>query len=407
MNCRHCGTSLKHTLLDLGASPPSNAYLSVDELNQPELYYPLRVKVCTCCWLVQTEDFTKAENLFSESYAYFSSTSSSWLKHAAQYTHDMLTKLSLDTSSLVIEIACNDGYLLKNFIPASIPCLGIEPTHSTASAAEQLGIPVIRKFFTEELGQELASQGKRADLVIGNNVYAHVPDINNFTKGLKAILKPQGTITLEFPHVLELLDKNQFDTIYHEHFSYFSLYTVHRIFKKFSLRIWHVEQLSTHGGSLRVFACHANDPRKNNQSVTDILVKETNWGLHDINMYKNFQLRANQVKNDLLLFLIKQKKNKKKIIGYGAAAKGNTLLNYSGIKSDLLPFVSDAAPSKQGKFLPGSRIPILAPSTLIEYNPDYVLILPWNLASEIQEQFIELSEQGTQFITVVPRLNII
>ncbi len=407
MNCRHCGTPLAHTFLDLGSAPPSNAYLSADDLNRPELYYPLKVKVCDHCWLVQTENYAQVEELFHPDYAYFSSTSSSWLRHAAQYSQDMIARLDLGKESLVIEVACNDGYLLKNFVVANIPCLGIEPTVSTASAAEQLGIPVLREFFSEQLGKQLMAQGKQADLIVGNNVYAHVPDINDFTRGLKAALKPGGTITLESPHLLRLIKHNQFDTIYHEHFSYLSLGTISRIFQTAGLRIWHVEQFATHGGSLRVFGCHGDDQRENTSAVKNLLAEEVQCGLQVIDAYQGFQDRTDRVKNDLLAFLIEQKKAGKKVAGYGAAAKGNTLLNYAGVKPDLLPFVSDAATSKQGKFMPGSRIPILAPSALAEYNPDFVLILPWNIAQEIRGQLSGLSVRGTEFVSAVPSLEIV
>lgn len=407
MNCRHCGTPLTHTFLDLGSAPPSNAYLSADDLNRPELHYPLKVKVCDHCWLVQTEDYAQADELFNPDYAYFSSTSKGWLQHAAQYAENIIARLKLSKDSLVIEIACNDGYLLKNFVAADIPCLGIEPTASTASAAERLGIPMLREFFSEQLGTHLTAQGRQADLIIGNNVYAHVPDINDFTRGLKALLKPGGTITLEFPHLMRLLEQNQFDTIYHEHFSYLSLHTVSRIFQTAGLRIWHVEQLSTHGGSLRVFGCHSDDQRENTSAVEELLAEEMQYGSQSINAYQGFQTRADRVKNDLLAFLIEQKKAGKKVAGYGAAAKGNTLLNYAGVKPDLLPFVSDAAISKQGKFMPGSRIPIIAPSALAEYNPHFVLILPWNIAQEIRGQLAELAGSGIKFVTAVPSLEIV
>ncbi|WP_417911586.1 methyltransferase domain-containing protein [Candidatus Electronema sp. TJ] len=406
MNCRHCGTPLTRTFLDLGTAPPSNAYLSKNDLNRPELHYPLKVMICNRCWLAQTVDYTQADELFRSDYAYFSSTSTSWLRHAEQYAQDMISRLNLGRDNLVIEIACNDGYLLKNFVAAEIPCLGIEPTASTASAAKQLGIPVLCEFFSEQFGKRLAAQGRQADLLIGNNVYAHVPDINDFTRGLKAVLRPGGTITLEFPHLLRLLEQTQFDTVYHEHFSYFSLNTVSRIFQAAGLRIWEVEQLATHGGSLRVFGCHDDDPCEVAPAVADLLAEEIRRGLQTVEVYENFQARADAAKDDLLTFLIAQKKAGKKVAGYGAAAKGNTLLNYAGIKPDLLPFVSDAAPSKQGKFLPGSRIPILAPFALAEYNPDVVLILPWNLAQEIRGQLAGLPERGTRFVTAVPRLEI-
>lgn len=383
MKCRHCASLVKQNFLDLGFAPPSNAYLTAEQLNQPEKCYPLRVLVCESCWLVQTEDFASADELFSNEYAYFSSTSTGWLAHAKTYCDDITKRLSLTSKSLVIELASNDGYLLKNFVAAQIPCLGIEPTASTAAAAEALGIPVLREFFGEELAISLASQGKKADLIIGNNVYAHVPDINDFTRGLAATLKPTGTITLEFPHLLQLIGNAQFDTIYHEHFSYFSLSTVVKIFAANSLRVYDIDELPTHGGSLRVYGGHDDDKRLVTERVGSMLERERRAGLQIVETYENFQDVANRVKNDLLDFLIQEKRKGRTVIGYGAAAKGNTLLNYAGVKPDLLPFICDAAPSKQGKFMPGSHIPIVAPDVLIKGRVDSVLILPWNIASEV------------------------
>tara|TARA_B100001093_G_scaffold289452_1_gene276451 strand:+ start:276 stop:1496 length:1221 start_codon:yes stop_codon:yes gene_type:complete len=404
MNCRHCETYLHHTFLDLGFAPPSNAYLNLDDLNRPELYFPLRIKVCNNCWLVQTEDFSSPEKLFTPDYAYFSSTSESWVKHAEKYSKKIITELDLDQKSFVIEIASNDGYLLKNFVAARIPCLGIEPTDGTADAAEKLGVPVLREFFGEKVAEKLASEGKNADLITGNNVYAHVPDINDFTKGLKALLKPSGTITLEFPHLLRLIEKTQFDTIYHEHFSYLSLYTVHRIFSLAGLRIWNVEELNTHGGSLRVYGCNDDDPRRTEKAVDVILQEERNYGLQQLAVYREFQPFADKIKDNLISFLIEQKRNGKLVAAYGAAAKGNTILNYAGVKPDLLPFVCDAAKEKQGKFMPGSHLPIVSPERLWETNPDYVLILPWNIASEVKEQLRGLAQKGSTFLTAVPDL---
>lgn len=405
MDCRHCATPLNHTFLDLGFAPPSNAYLTAVDLTRPEKYYPLKVKVCHQCWLVQTEDYAQADELFSADYAYFSSTSSGWLAHAAQYAQEMIAQLGLNHNSHVIEVASNDGYLLKNFVAANIPCLGIEPTSSTAAAAEQLGIPVLREFFGEALGKRLAAQGKQADLIAGNNVYAHVPDINDFTRGLKAALKPGGTITLEFPHLMQLLEHTQFDTVYHEHFSYLSLFTVSRIFQTAGLRVCHVEQLTTHGGSLRVFGCHADDARVTTPAVAALLAEEAARGLQSLATYNSFQARANRVKDELLAFLIEQKRAGRKVAAYGAAAKGNTLLNYAGIKPYLLPFVCDAAAAKQGKFMPGSHIPILPPSAMRDEKPDYVLILPWNIAAEVQQQLSFVSNWGGQFAVAVPTLS--
>jgi 2-polyprenyl-3-methyl-5-hydroxy-6-metoxy-1,4-benzoquinol methylase len=404
MNCRHCKTFLKHTFLDLGFAPLSNAYLSKEDLNRPEIYFPLKIKVCDQCWLAQTEDYAQVDELFSHDYAYFSSTSSSWLNHARQYAEKMITELGLNNQSFVIEVASNDGYLLRNFLATGIPCLGIEPTDSTATAAEQLGISVMRKFFGEALGKQLAKKGQQADLIVGNNVFAHVPDINDFTHGLKAALKPGGTITLEFPHLMSLIEQAQFDTVYHEHFSYLSLYTVCRIFSTAGLRIFNVEELSTHGGSLRVYGSHQDDPRLMHAAVSSILQKEIQHGLQDLNTYLSFQPRADMIKDDLLFFLIEQKRLGKKVVAYGAAAKGNTLLNYAGIKPDLIEFVCDAAKAKQGKFMPGSHIPILHTSEMLTRSFDYVLILPWNIASEVVQQNSLLKTKGVCFVTAVPEL---
>jgi SAM-dependent methyltransferase len=406
INCRHCGTPLTIPFIDLGVAPPSNAYLTAEDLRAPERWYPLRVMVCSNCWLVQTEDYACAEELFRPDYAYFSSTSSTWLKHAADYCRMITDRLGLDERSFVIEVASNDGYLLKNFVAYGIPCLGIEPTDSTAEAAERIGISVLRKFFGKDLGDQLAAEKKQADLIIGNNVYAHVPDINDFTAGLKAALKPGGTITLEFPHLLNLIDLCQFDTIYHEHFSYLSLYTVCRIFKNYGLRVWDVEQLPTHGGSLRVYGCHTDDSRHALPSVGGLLEEEKQKGLLELRTYQSFQDRANKIKDDLVMFLIEQKRLGKTVAGYGAAAKGNTLINYAGIKPDLISFVCDAAPSKQGKFLPGSRIPILPPDALAEQKPDYVMILPWNIADEVMQQHCHISIWGGRFFVAVPKLTV-
>lgn len=406
MNCRACGPPLRHTFVDLGFAPPSNAYLAAADLSRPEKYYPLRIKVCDRCWLVQTEDYAAADEFFGADYAYFSSTSSSWVAHAKRYAERMIGAHGLTRSSLVIEIASNDGYLLKNFVTAGIPCLGIEPTASTAAAAERLGIPVLREFFSEAIGQRLAAEGKRANLIVGNNVYAHVPDINDFTRGLKAALKTGGTITLEFPHVMRLIEHAQFDTIYHEHFSYLSLFTTTRIFAEAGLRVFDVEELPTHGGSLRLFGCHTNDARATSATIGALLAEEKRRGLQTLEPYCAFQARADRIKDDLLSFLIEQKRGGKVVAAYGAAAKGNTLLNYAGVKPDLLPYVCDAAVAKQDKFMPGSHIPILPPSALTERRPDFLLILPWNLAEEIKAAHGRLAAQNTKFVTVIPSLEI-
>lgn len=406
MKCRHCASELRCDFLDLGFAPPSNAYLTKEALSMPEVYFPLRLKVCEECWLVQTEDYASAETFFSADYAYFSSASRSWLNHASRYTHMITERLGLNKKSMVIEVASNDGYLLKNFVSAGVPCLGIEPTNSTAEASEALGIPVLRDFFGEELAKSLALEGRSADLILGNNVYAHVPDINDFTRGLKAALKAGGTITLEFPHLMELIEHNQFDTVYHEHFSYLSLFTVQRIFEQAELRVFDVEQLTTHGGSLRVYGCHADDERATQESVQQIIDLEAARGLRDKAVYAGFQQKAETVKNDVLRFLLQAKQDGKTVGAYGAAAKGNTLLNFAGVKPDLLPFVCDAASAKQNKYMPGSHIPVLHPDEMSVRQPDYIIVLPWNIVTEVTEQLHYLIEQGTQFVTAVPALRV-
>jgi hypothetical protein len=404
MICRHCKSPNTHKILNLGVAPPSNAYVTAEKLCSREVTYPLVVRVCHHCWLVQTEDYTIASDLFDSSYAYFSSTSTSWLKHANSYFKKISHELGLGSNSLVIEIASNDGYLLKNFVDAKIPCLGIEPTNSTADAAEKVGVPTAREFFTEKYGRFLAQQGKQADLIIGNNVYAHVPNINDFTLGIKAVMKPTGIVTLEFPHLMQMLEKNQFDTVYHEHFSYLSLSTVKRIFSFAGLRIWRVEKLDTHGGSLRIYGCHEADNRLEEESVEMILSDEVDSSLLEPSGYSRFQINADKIKNDFLQFLLEKKQAGKTVAAYGAAAKGNTLINYAGVKPDLIEYVCDAAGSKQGKWLPGSRIPILHPSELNTRRPDFVVILPWNIAAEIQSQNKALESMGVRFVIAVPRL---
>ncbi len=406
MNCRHCAAPLRQSFLDLGHAPPSNAYLTQADLSRPERYYPLRLWVCEQCWLVQTEDYADSGELFDADYAYFSSTSSSWLAHARAYAERMRETLHLGAGSLVIEVASNDGYLLRNFVEAGVPCLGVEPTASTAAAAERLGIPVLREFFGEALGRRLAEEGRQADLLLGNNVFAHVPDINDFSRGLKAVLKPGGTLTLEFPHLLCLIEQVQFDTVYHEHFSYLSLYSVERVLEAAGLRIHDVEQLPTHGGSLRVHASHQDDSRPRSASVDVLLSTEAQAGLRDPATYRGFQARADRLKNDLLAFLLEQKRAGRRVAAYGAAAKGNTILNYAGIKPDLLPWVCDAAPSKQGKYLPGSHLPILSPSQLDEVRPDLLLILPWNIADEVMAQNERIRQWGGRFVTAIPCLEV-
>lgn len=396
-----------HRMVDLGYAPPSNALRKMEDLNRPELSYPLRVYVCEHCWLVRTEDYMGSETLFPPDYVYFSSTSTTWLRHAERYTEKIIALLGLHQGSFVIEIASNDGYLLKNFVQKDIPCLGIEPAEQVAEVAERQGIPVLRRFFNKELAEELAQKGQQADLIIGNNVYAHVPDISDFTRGLKILLKPEGTITLEFPHLLNLVQFAQFDTMYHEHYSYLSLYTVQRIFEQAGLKIWDVEELPTHGGSLRVYGCHREDIRVEGNSVKKLLEEEMKEGLRDLKVYSEFQDKVNRIKNMFLMFLIDCKGKGKNVVGYGAAAKAATLINYAGVKPDLLPYICDAAPSKQGMFMPGSHIPIMHPSVLKEKRPDTVIIFPWNIAHEIAEQHRYIKEWGGRFVTVMPEVRII
>lgn len=405
MKCRHCGKELENVFLDLGFAPPSNAYLTAQQLDAPEVTLPLRLFVCDSCWLVQTQDFSRPEALFDFDYAYYSSTSQTWLNHAKEFVKNITERFNLNRNSFVVEVASNDGYLLRNFLTPGIPCLGIEPTKGTAEVAEKLGIPVLKEFFNSELARNLAAKQK-ADLVIGNNVYAHVPDINDFTIGMREILGTNGVITLEFPHLLQLIENNQFDTVYHEHFSYLSLHTVCRIFDTCGLKVWDVEQLPTHGGSLRIYGCHKKHSMPILDNVRELLEKERAYGLSSMTLYDNFQDKANRVKDELLVFLIEQKRKGSRVAAYGAAAKGNTLLNYAGVKPDLLKFVCDAGAAKQGNFLPGSHIPILSPNALEEYKPDFVLILPWNIADEVKLQLASLRKFGTRFVVAVPSLTI-
>jgi len=406
MCCRHCGAALSLPLLDLGAAPPSNAYLNAADLHRPERCYPLRVLVCERCWLAQTEDFADAASLFDADYAYFSSYSTSWLAHAESYVAQMCKRLPLDTGSTVVEIAANDGYLLQYVKARGIHCYGVEPTASTAAAARAKGLDIIEQFFGATLALELVSAGRQADLIAANNVLAHVPDINDFVCGFALLLKPAGVATFEFPHLLRLLAESQFDTVYHEHYSYLSLTAVDRIFAANGLQVFDVEELSTHGGSLRVHAQRSAGPRPLTAAVGTLLAREAAAGLKAPAAYAGLQQRANRIKNELTAFLIERARLGETVAAYGAAAKGNTLLNYAGIRGDLLPYVVDRNPAKQGKFLPGSHIPVLPPATLTEQRPDYLLILPWNIAAEVKQQNARLAELGTKFVTAVPSLEV-
>ncbi|MBM3403200.1 MAG: class I SAM-dependent methyltransferase [Bacteroidetes bacterium] len=406
MKCRHCNNNLTHVFCDLQTCPPSNAMVKLDNVNSPEIYYPLKVFVCEKCWLVQVDEIEKAENIFNDEYTYFSSYSSSWLAHAKNYVDEMTERFRYNPDSMVIEIASNDGYLLQYFKEKNIPVLGIEPTANTASLAKNKGIESIVDYF----GSKLASEKllAKADLILGNNVLAHVPDINDFVKGVKLALKANGVNTFEFPHICNLVQHNQFDTIYHEHFSYLSFTALKSVFEKQGLEFFDVQELPTHGGSLRIFAKHKEDTSKEVlPSVANMLKLEKDLGVNTSKYYQGFQEKVEKIKFDFLHFLIQSKKEDKKVVGYGAAAKGNTLLNFCGIKgADLISFVIDASPFKQGKFLPGSRIPVLAESSLKEYCPDYIIIFPWNLKTEISQQLNYVRDWGARFVIAIPELTI-
>lgn len=407
MKCRHCHSELSLSFIDLGAAPTSNAYLTLSSLARPEKHYPLRVLVCTECWLVQTEDYANVDELFAADYAYFSSFSSSWLAHAEHYVDSMINRFALSADALVIEVAANDGYLLQYVKDRGIHCLGIEPTTSTANAARAKGIDIVEDFFSLALAQTLVAQGKAADVTAANNVLAHVPDINDFVSGFALLLKPAGVATFEFPHLLRLVADNQFDTIYHEHYSYLSLTAVHRIFADNGLQVFDVEALSSHGGSLRVYAQRSDvSERGISPNVARLLAQETEAGMTTPAFYSGIQAHANKVKDDFVSFLITAKREGKSVAAYGAAAKGNTLLNYAGVRPDLLPYVVDRNPAKQHKFLPASRIPIVDEIQLQDTKPDYVVILPWNLRTEITAQLAYIRDWGGKFVTAVPSLDI-
>lgn len=406
MKCRHCQTPLSDVFIDLGTAPPSNAFLRAEDLPKPELHFPLEVLVCTDCKLVQVDEVQRHDALFSSDYVYFSSVSSSWLAHARRYVEQAVDRLALGPQSLVMEVASNDGYLLQYVRQRGIPCVGIEPTASTAAVARERGIESIESFFGTEFAQAFAADRGRCDLVLGNNVLAHVPDINDFVGGLREVLAPAGSVTMEFPHLLNLVRLAQFDTVYHEHFSYLSLHTVQRIFASQGLAVWDAEELPTHGGSLRVWAQHAAHTRPATAAVTALLQREAEAGMTGTDFYRGFQARAERIKHDLLAFLIEQRRAGRSVVGYGAAAKGNTLLNFAGVRADLLPFVADASPHKQGRYLPGSRIPVVDASHLRAARPDFVLVLPWNLREEIAAQLDDIRAWGGRLVTAVPSLHI-
>lgn len=406
MKCRHCQAPLSLPFVDLETAPPSNSYLDAAQLAGPEKWFPLRVFTCTNCWLVQTEDYAHFEELFSSDYAYFSSYSSSWLQHAERYVDAMTRRFGLGPGSQVIEVASNDGYLLQYVQARGIPCLGVEPTHSTAMAARSKGIDVVEEFFGVRLADRLVAEGHAADLTAANNVLAHVPDINDFVAGFARVLKPQGVATFEFPHLVNLVEQCQFDTVYHEHFSYLSLSAVCTIFERNGLSVFDVEELPTHGGSLRVFAQRIGAGHAIEPSVSSLLARELAAGVTTEAYYRGFQQRADRVKDDLLAFLIQAKREGRRVAAYGAAAKGNTLLNYAGVRSNLLPWVVDRNPAKQGKYLPGSRIPIVGEERLRDARPDYVVILPWNLCAEVMEQLRYIREWSGRFVWAVPALEV-
>jgi len=405
-SCRFCGSALRHTFTDLGMSPPCESNLSADQLNQMEPFYPLHVFVCEHCFLVQLEEYVSPENIFTE-YAYFSSFSDSWLAHAKAYTDLMVKRFHLDHNSLVVELASNDGYLLQYFVEKGVPVLGIEPAVNVAKEATKKGIPTLVKFFGRELAAEMVRDGTQADLILGNNVLAQVPDVCNFVQGMKTVLKPQGVITLEFPHLMRLMEGNQFDTIYHEHFSYFSFLTVMKIMATFGLAVFDVEELSTHGGSLRVYVRHAQDTSHFvTERANELAEREEKAGFTRLETYFSFDERVKETKRKIMTFLIEAKRAGKSIAGYGAPGKGNTLLNYCAIRTDFLDYTVDRNPYKHGKFLPGTHIPICPPEKIRESKPDYILILPWNLKDEIREQLSYIREWGGKFVVPIPEVEV-
>jgi SAM-dependent methyltransferase len=405
-NCRFCGTSLKHTFVDLGMSPLCESYVSAEQLNQMEAFYPLHVYVCDNCFLVQLEEYVSPDHIFTE-YAYFSSYADSWLQHSKAYTDLMVERFHLNGGSHVVEVASNDGYLLQYFVEKGIPCLGIEPAANVAQVAIEKGVPTRIEFFGVASARQLAAVGKQADLLLGNNVLAQVPDLNDFVAGMKILLKPQGVITMEFPHLMRLMEENQFDTIYHEHFSYFSWITAEKIFAAHGLVLFDVEELPTHGGSLRIYARHAEDTSK---PISDRAIalkqRELEAGFTNLETYRNFAAQVEETKRKLLDFLIKARREGKTIAGYGAPGKGNTLLNYCGIRTDFLDYTVDRNPYKQGKFLPGTHIPIYHPDKIAETKPDYVLILPWNFKDEIVKQMGFIRDWGGQFVVPIPEVRV-
>jgi 2-polyprenyl-3-methyl-5-hydroxy-6-metoxy-1,4-benzoquinol methylase len=405
--CRFCGSSLRVSFADLGMSPVSNDNIKPEQISSMEPFYPLHAYVCEACWLVQLEQFQAADEIFSDEYAYFSSYSESWLEHARQYALKVIDRFGLNQTSQVVEIASNDGYLLKNFNEKGIRILGVEPCANVAKAAEEIGIPSLVKFFGVKTAEEMVGNGIRADLLVGNNVLAHVPDLNDFVKGMKILLSDTGIITMEFPHLGKLLEFNQFDTIYHEHFSYFSLITVEKVFAEFGLVIFDVEEIPTHGGSLRIYARHDSDQSKPvGEAVGALRNREDEAGFRDVKIYTGFSEQVKETKRKLLSFLIEVKRSGKTVVGYGAPAKGNTLLNYCGIRNDFVDYTVDLSPYKQGLYLPGTHLPIYPPEKIEETRPDYVLILPWNLKDEIMQQMPHIRDWGGKFVVPIPELRV-
>lgn len=404
--CRFCSSSLGHTLIDLGMSPLCESYLSAGQLNRMEPFYPLRVYVCDRCYLAQLEEFVGPEEIFSD-YAYFSSYSDSWLKHAKDYVDLTANRFGLDASSFVVELASNDGYLLQYFVEKGVPVLGVEPARNVAKVAIEKGVPTRIEFFCEKLAKELASEGKKADLLLGNNVLAQVPGLNDFVRGMKILLKPGGVITMEFPHIVRLMEENQFDTIYHEHYSYFSLFTAEKIFTAHGLTLFDVEELPTHGGSLRIYVRHAEDGTKPvSEKIHELLIREEAGGIARMETYAAFSEKVLETKRKILEFLIEIKRQGKTICGYGAPGKGNTLLNYCGIRTDFIDYTVDRNPYKQGKFTPGTHIPIMSPDRIRETRPDYLFILPWNFKNEIIEQMSYIREWGGRFVVPIPEVRV-
>ncbi|MBS1626490.1 MAG: class I SAM-dependent methyltransferase [Bacteroidetes bacterium] len=407
MRCRFCSKTIDTTLIDLGHTAVSNAFLNANDLNKAETTYPLKVLVCDNCFLVQVDEFQKNNEIFTEDYVYFSSVSEGWLKHSKAYVEKVTNRFALNKNSLVTEIASNDGYLLQYFKEKNIPCLGIEPTNSTAQLSIAKGIENIIEFFGEDLAIRLKKEGKQSDLIIGNNVLAHVPELNNFVRGLKILLKPSGVMTFEFPHLIKLIEKKEFDTIYHEHFSYFSFYFICNLFKFHGFEVFDVEQLETHGGSLRVYVKHKeNEQQPITENVTILLNSELQKGINKINFYTGFQEKAIDIKNKFLLYILSEKQKGKQIIAFGAAAKGNTFLNYCGLKNDTIKCVVDDTPYKQNKFLPQSHIPVVSREYFNNHKPDIIIILPWNFKNEIINKLSFTKEWGCQLVTYIPELEI-